>query len=151
LDNKYSLLAKIIGVYTVEMEGYGAINIMLMENTLQLQVPRNLMYIFDLKGSSVSRTTTGNLKPSTTLKDNNFRQLNKIRQNRYSDSFCQFNNFDRLRIISGMRKDCAFLRRVGLMDYSLLLAIEKVDIDSRHKTTGVSNLFQVSINNKEER
>ncbi len=45
---------------------------MLMENTMQLNNVSKLQYVFDLKGSTVDRKTSGKIKPSTTLKDNNF-------------------------------------------------------------------------------
>jgi len=43
-----------------------------MENTAQIRVPKNLLYIFDLKGSTVDRKTMGLTTPTTTLKDQNF-------------------------------------------------------------------------------
>jgi hypothetical protein len=45
---------------------------MLMENTMQLENPKNLRYIFDLKGSTEDRKVKGKTKNSTTLKDQNF-------------------------------------------------------------------------------
>jgi hypothetical protein len=45
---------------------------MLMENTAQLNDAEQLIYIFDLKGSTVDRKTKGTTKPSTTLKDQDF-------------------------------------------------------------------------------
>lgn len=71
-DNKFSLLAKIFGVYTVKLEGTGSVHIMVMENTLQLKNPDELTHLFDLKGSWVDRRTKGDIKPSDTLKDTNF-------------------------------------------------------------------------------
>ncbi len=55
------------------------VHVMLMENTAQISNTANLRHIFDLKGSTVDRKTKGELKPSTTLKDQNFilwRRLN---------------------------------------------------------------------------
>ncbi len=45
------------------------VHVMLMENTVKLRDDRNLLYVFDLKGSTVDRKTSGVTKPSTTLKD----------------------------------------------------------------------------------
>ena len=67
-----SLLVKKFGVFTVKMCGVNAVHIMLMENTLRLKNPSQLKYIFDLKGSRVSRKTKGVTKATTTLKDINF-------------------------------------------------------------------------------
>lgn len=69
--NKNSLLAKIMGVFTVETPNL-KVHIMLMENTLQLEDPKALQNIFDLKGSLVDRSVKGEIKSSTTLKDQNF-------------------------------------------------------------------------------
>ena len=66
--NKNSLLAKIMGVFTVHTPNL-QVHIMLMENTLQLKDPNALKSIFDLKGSLVDRSVEGKIKSSTTLKD----------------------------------------------------------------------------------
>lgn len=72
-NSKFSLLAKIFGVFTIKTEGTGMVHVMVMENTLQLKNPKELTHLFDLKGSWVDRRTKGkNLEPSETLKDSNF-------------------------------------------------------------------------------
>lgn len=50
--NPYSLLSKIFGVFTIEKPGMGSVHVMLMENTLKLENPKLLKYVFDLKGST---------------------------------------------------------------------------------------------------
>lgn len=72
ISNKNSLLAKIFGVFTINTEYMTNVHVMLMENTVQLNDPKALMYVFDLKGSSVDRKEKGVMKPSTTLKDQNY-------------------------------------------------------------------------------
>ena len=67
-----SLLAKILGVFTVKMSKVDPVHIMLMENVMRLKNPKRLNYVFDLKGSLVDRKVKGVTKPSTTLKDVNF-------------------------------------------------------------------------------
>lgn len=57
------------------------------------------------------------IQPGTTLKDLNFEKI-------ISQGIC-FKPNDKDKIIGGLRKDVAFLRSLGLMDYSLLLCIEK--------------------------
>jgi hypothetical protein len=71
-ENKFSLLCKILGIFTVEAESFSRVHIMLMENTIRLKDPQNLKYVFDLKGSRVDRTVSGKTAKSTTLKDMNF-------------------------------------------------------------------------------
>ena len=119
---KNSLLSKIFGVFTVKMQGVGAVHIMLMENVLRLKDPESLNYIFDLKGSLVDRKVKGVTKPSTTLKDINF--LMAARQNR---NFTRQTNRDHQLLLSAIRKDVEFLRSEGLMDYSLILGIETLE------------------------
>ncbi len=70
--NKHSLLAKILGIYTVNTSHIENCHIMLMENTCQLKNKNELRYIFDLKGSMVDRKVKGVTKASDTLKDENF-------------------------------------------------------------------------------
>ena len=77
-ENQDSFLAKIFGVFTVNTKHMNDVHIMLMENTMQLQEPDDLRYIFDLKGSRVDRYVSGATKTTTTLKDNNFTQVVKI-------------------------------------------------------------------------
>ena len=93
---------------------------MLIENTLQLKDPDNLRYIFDLKGSLVDRKVKGEIKPSTTLKDMNFLQASEG-----NPGFVNLGCYLRKHLLSVVKKDVDFLSRHGIMDYSLLLAIEK--------------------------
>ncbi len=72
-NNRNSIIAKIFGIFTIKSVDFREVHVMLMENTVQLKNEINLKNIFDLKGSTVDRTTkVENMKPSTTLKDNNF-------------------------------------------------------------------------------
>lgn len=117
-----SLLAKILGVFTVKMSNMDAVHIMLMENTLRLKNPDRLNYIFDLKGSRVDRKVKGSTTPSTTLKDINF--LMAAREN---PGFTAQTSINERVLRTAICKDVEFLRSQGLMDYSLLLGIETLD------------------------
>ena len=73
INNPKSLLARIYGVYSVNMSGYKPVNLILMGNTLKFRNKDDLMRIYDLKGSRVARNVSKEgAKPSTTLKDLNF-------------------------------------------------------------------------------
>jgi len=61
--NKKSLLAKILGIFTVKADSINEVHVILMENTLRLKNPSNLKYIFDLKGSTVGRAVKGYTLP----------------------------------------------------------------------------------------
>ena len=68
-----SLLARIYGVYRVQMKNYDAVNLILMGNTLKFKNKDDIFRVYDLKGSRVARmVNTANAKPTTTLKDLNF-------------------------------------------------------------------------------
>jgi 1-phosphatidylinositol-4-phosphate 5-kinase len=71
-----SLLVRIYGVYSIKIGGKTPVNLMLMQNTLQIDKER-LEYIFDLKGSSIRRKV--NMKHgssnTTVLRDTNFLEL----------------------------------------------------------------------------
>ena len=123
-ENKDSLISKILGVFTVKSGKMGDVHIMMMENTLRFREPANLRYIFDLKGSKVDRKVKGKTKNSTTLKDINFLMAAQANKN-----FTKTYEVDRKKLIQAMEKDVEFLRSHGLMDYSLLLGIEKVFLD----------------------
>lgn len=68
-QNPNSLMAKILGVYTITQQSTDPVCVMLMENTLKVEDRECLQYVFDLKGSSVDRLAD---KGSGTLKDINF-------------------------------------------------------------------------------
>lgn len=108
-----------------------------MENTMQLNDPKQLQYVFDLKGSTVDRKTGGHIKPSTTLKDNNF-MLCKDQSAKSGKEFISLEGSAR-GLKAALRKDVKFLQTIGLMDYSLLLAVEKHDKDRRHSFSLNSN------------
>jgi len=68
-----SLLARIYGVYSVNMKGHAPVNLILMGNTLKFKVKDDVFRVYDLKGSRVAREVKlKNPKPTTTLKDINF-------------------------------------------------------------------------------
>lgn len=72
-ENPDSLLARIYGVYSVNMKGYAPVNLILMQNTLKFKHKDEIYRIYDLKGSRAARKVdTSKLKPTTTLKDINF-------------------------------------------------------------------------------
>ena len=62
---------------------------------------------------------TGKIKASTTLKDVNF-----MRERQGDNKFVEFSKVDRARLLRALQRDVEFLRRNGIMDYSLLLGIE---------------------------
>mmetsp|Transcript_22174 Transcript_22174/g.29654 ORF Transcript_22174/g.29654 Transcript_22174/m.29654 type:complete len:316 (+) Transcript_22174:1519-2466(+) len=120
---KQSLLAKIFGAFTVCMSKTAPVHIVLMENTMRLKRPSSLNYIFDLKGSFINRKTKGATTASTTLKDVNFLMAAKM-----NEDLTKQTAVNRVKLRDVIRCDVAFLRSEGLMDYSLLLGIETLEV-----------------------
>ena len=73
-----------------------------------------------MKGSTVDRIVGGKTKNSTTLKDVNF----LVAKKRYKHMTTLDPKTTR-RLVRAMRNDVEYLRQNNLMDYSLLVAIEK--------------------------
>ena len=72
-ENPNSLISKIYGVYSVKMKNYKAVNLILMENTLNFANKFDITRVYDLKGSRVKRyVATKNPLSTSTLKDMNF-------------------------------------------------------------------------------
>ena len=59
LQNPKSILARIYGIFTVQMEDIVPINLILMGNTIQCEKPEDIHSIFDLKGSIINRIVKG--------------------------------------------------------------------------------------------
>ena len=117
-----SLLSKILGLFTIQAASFSTVHVMLMENTLRLKDPQQLKYVFDLKGSTVNRTVNGKTKSTTTLKDVNFLLTKKK-----LSALTRLDGRTSRRLIKTMRNDVTFLSSLILMDYSLLIAIERTN------------------------
>jgi 1-phosphatidylinositol-4-phosphate 5-kinase len=118
--NPDSLLSKILGIFTVETDKFSRVHIMLMENTVRLKDPKELKFKFDLKGSTVDRIVTGRTNKNTILKDSNF-----LLAKQTFPELTKLDSADRKRLFVALCNDVDFLTSLGLMDYSLLIAIEK--------------------------
>ena len=113
-----SLISKIFGVFTIKRAGMAPVILCLMENTVQLKSPKMLRYKFDLKGSTLGRITKGVVTSKTDRKDLDFIALKKADPEKLS--FAEINKH----LIMILKRDVFYLRSKGLIDYSLLLAIE---------------------------
>ena len=71
-----SLIARVYGIYTVTMDGYLPVNLILMGNTLRFQNRADIHRVYDIKGSTFNRHVKpdASTTPTTTLKDTNFLQ-----------------------------------------------------------------------------
>lgn len=112
-----SLIGKIFGVFTVKRAGSSPIYLALMENTTQYD-PKMLRYKFDLKGSTYMRKTKGLITSNTDRKDLDLLELKEEKT-----KLLKISTINR-HILKILRRDINFLKNQGLIDYSLLLAIE---------------------------
>lgn len=126
-----SLLARIYGIYTVKKERITPIRFLLMGSTISLtEGGKNLLYQFDLKGSLINRyvKTKGTHDPGKVLKDINLLELK-------SKKLLKFREEDVKEIMRMIKRDSNILRNHSIMDYSLLLAIEKNPYRKEHMGT----------------
>ena len=113
-----SLIGKIFGVFTVKRSGNSPVILALMENTVQLKSPQMLRYKFDLKGSTLGRKTKGVVTSQTDRKDLDWLELKQ--QDPENLAFDKINHH----LIQILERDVEYLKSRGLIDYSLLLAVE---------------------------
>jgi hypothetical protein len=106
-----------------------------MGNTMRVAQSSNIQYVFDLKGSMVNRIVkdTTNVKPSSPLKDQNLLKLCKPNLKK----LLRFSEKDAKTLNKMIEGDVELLSEFNLMDYSLLMCIEKVPKD--HKLPSWNN------------
>jgi 1-phosphatidylinositol-4-phosphate 5-kinase len=76
--NVKSLIARVYGIYKIEISNVSSVYFYLMENVLRMDKDRKLLGIFDLKGSLVNRDVDETGKEATsTLKDENYLRRKK--------------------------------------------------------------------------
>ena len=103
------------------MHKIATVHLILMSNTLAFKDSTQIDKIFDLKGSTVARETkiTKETKPTETLKDLNFLKIAR------DEGIINFMTPDIQNLTEIIKIDSEFCRTHGLMDYSLLLSVEK--------------------------
>ena len=131
--NNQSLLARIYGIFTIKTSVFAPVDVIIMENTAQLQKNKHSSMIFDIKGSIIGRKIkfkdsderwwTKQLGHKKCMKDNNFieisRDLNKKLVNFSDNQIKKYKNI--------IETDSLFLCNHNLMDYSLLMIIEFIE------------------------
>ena len=113
--NPESLIARIYGIFTVQMEDIAVVHLLLMGNLFEYVGTKESE--FDLKGSSVNREVF-KFTMKDCLKDENLKAISK------ENFFLRFQQSDMRKIVSQMLADIRFLNKFKLMDYSLLLITE---------------------------
>ena len=115
---KNSLLARIYGIYSVQMDDQDPVYLILMGSSVKCD-NNYIKHKFDLKGSLVKREEKSpNIKNTTILKDKNILAIKKV------DKCLQFQNSQIPGIMKQLGRDIVLLSHFNLMDYSLLFVIE---------------------------
>lgn len=132
---KKSALAQVYGIFRFKLEGQPDIYLMLMPNAIKNKEKlSSIDFRFDLKGSAVNRQVLPHANQNNrellkyyrkklVLKDQDFRFLMKFSKS----DLVNIKLEDKHSIISQIKHDILFLESNNLMDYSLLLAIERID------------------------
>jgi len=110
------------------MKDYDEVYLILMGNCLKFENKYDITRIYDLKGSKTNRfVQTDSALSSTTLKDVNFMQNKRYRQE------VNLKEKDVGELFAVLRKDSEFLASHDIMDYSVLLGIEnKIEVNQHY-------------------
>lgn len=104
MQNPDSLIARIYGIFTVQMEDITPVHILLMSNAAQ--AGKLVEKVFDLKGSIINREVKeSDIKDTATLKDVNLQKLTK------DEVVLLFQPKDRLSIMEQIYVDIKFLQQ----------------------------------------
>ena len=108
------------------------VNLLLQANTIQVYDPQSsLPHIYDLKGSWNHRIVVKG--ENQTKKDRNLLNCIKSKLRKGEKGILQFQLNDIKEINQIIEKDVKFLMGLGLLDYSLLMAVEKIKTKSKIK------------------
>lgn len=154
LEKTNSYVAKILGIYTIYMDKFTPLSVMIMENGLPNIMNSEMSYVFDLKGSKQNREE---LKGKTlmdlrrdeptggkVLKDLDFLRLKEVKK------FISFNNDDWKQITKIISDDVKFMQDMGFIDYSLLLAIREIKSEDENEVVNMLENFDKSKGKKNE-
>jgi 1-phosphatidylinositol-4-phosphate 5-kinase len=118
-DNK-SLLVRVYGLYTIQSSYYSNLDVILMENLARNFDKANVpLYTFDLKGSVINRRDP--VAKGRVLKCLNFVDINES-----SRRLVRLDINQTEQLYDVIERDSFFLRRMEIMDYSMLMVIEQV-------------------------
>lgn len=119
LANPNTLLSQFYGLHRVKLPYGKKIHFIVMNNLFPPH--RDIHRTFDLKGSTIGRDFREEdleKNPRATLKD-----LNWLRRNLH----LEFGPIKKEAFVAQMKKDVAFLQRLKIMDYSLLVGIHDLE------------------------
>lgn len=107
------------------MEGVTPVNLLLMQNTIQTTgISNRIIKVYDLKGSWHNRIVSKD--ENQTLKDRNLLACKATRLRENKKGLLQFQADDIKKIMKNIKNDVSFMQEMDFLDYSLLLAVEKL-------------------------
>ena len=135
--NKDSTIAKMYGIFEIRIDMFEPISVMIMQNTLPAVPDTDLHFVFDMKGSQINREVLKDhtikhmehMKHTggTVLKDLDYIRLKEVKK------FFQLDYPSVKEILGALQKDVDWLVSSRFMDYSLLFAVRKVNMNSDHQ------------------
>lgn len=113
-NNPFSLLNRILGVFSIKVPGLSPLEMILTPCLVNDSVSR----FYDLKGSTYNRLTH---KPEQPYFKGPYKDSDFINEN------CKFNIHPQIKnhILKQVYKDSKFLKDLGIMDYSLIVAVQE--------------------------
>ena len=124
-------MAKIYGVFTINTNVFKSVDVIVMQNTVQVENKLNPQMKFDLKGSTKGRYEKfarkdnlwwqkGQLGHPGVMKDNNYLQIDHD----FNYNLIDLEENQKKTYKKMLMQDSMFLRIHNLIDYSLLLVVE---------------------------
>jgi hypothetical protein len=131
-------LAKVVGIFEIKLQGFSPVGVLVMQNAVsKFQVGNKINLVFDIKGSRYKRQVLDKNSSKKKVKTANMvlKDLDFVNYVRNHDSdLINLKADDRLDLIKQLDADTSFLEVQGLMDYSLLLAIEEINQNQSDKS-----------------
>ncbi|VDC03113.1 unnamed protein product, partial [Peniophora sp. CBMAI 1063] len=122
-NNPHTLVSRFYGLHRVKLPRGRKIHFVIMNNLFPAH--KDIHETYDLKGSTVGRLypeDRARANPRAVLKDLNWISRGKS---------IELGPEKRALLTEQLRRDAAFLREVGVMDYSLLIGIHKLERGNR--------------------
>ncbi|KIM24216.1 hypothetical protein M408DRAFT_11102 [Serendipita vermifera MAFF 305830] len=129
-DNPHTLISRFYGLHRVKLPRGPKIHFVIMNNLFPAH--RDIHETYDLKGSTVGR-----LLPDSKLENNPgavMKDLNWINRSRV----LEFGPYKRALLTEQLRRDVEFLKRIGVMDYSLLVGLHSVKRGNKENIRGTT-------------
>lgn len=153
---KGCLIARMYGIFTIRIDRFEPIHVMILQNTLPDIPATELQFVFDIKGSTINREVFKNVTNESlskngptggkVLKDLDYKRLKEINR------FMKLAQARVNRILKTLEVDVNFLTKSRFMDYSLLFSVRKVKQEKKKSINIAQSLRTVPtiIQNEEE-